>query len=51
MFLFEMSALGSKFAITRLFIDIPGIIIIAYLLSLTTKAKEVEEIYNNSAKL
>lgn len=51
MFLFEMSALGSKFAMTRFIIDIPGIIIIAYLLSLTTKAKEIEEIYNNSANL
>jgi uncharacterized membrane protein YraQ (UPF0718 family) len=49
MFLFEMSALGSKFAITRLFIDIPGIIIIAYLLSLVIKPKEIEEIYNSSA--
>jgi uncharacterized membrane protein YraQ (UPF0718 family) len=32
MFLFEMSALGYKFAVTRLLIDIPVIIIIAFLL-------------------
>lgn len=45
MFLFEMSALGSKFAITRLLVDIPGIIIIAYSLSRIISKHEVEKIY------
>lgn len=33
MFLFEMASLGPAFAITRLIIDIPGIIFIAYILN------------------
>lgn len=45
MFLFEMSALGAKFAVTRLMVDIPGIIIIAYILSLLIPKEEVREIY------
>lgn len=45
MFLFEMSALGSAFAITRLLVDIPGIIIIAYLLSVFVSREEIEKIY------
>lgn len=45
MFLFELSALGSKFAITRLLVDIPGIIIIAYSLSGIISKHEVAKIY------
>ena len=51
MFLFEMSALGSKFAVTRLFIDIPGIIIIAYLLSAFVSEDEINKIYKNAENL
>lgn len=51
MFLFEMSSLGSKFAITRLLIDIPGIIIIAYILSSLIKKDEVDELYKNAENL
>ncbi|WHH61666.1 permease [Petroclostridium sp. X23] len=51
MFLFEMSALGAKFALTRLLIDIPGIIVIAYALSLLTSAQEVERIYKKAEML
>ena len=47
MFLFEMAALGSKFAVTRLLIDIPGIIIIAYLLSKMVSKQEVDALYEN----
>jgi uncharacterized membrane protein YraQ (UPF0718 family) len=45
MFLFEMAALGTKFAITRLLIDIPGIIIIAFILSKLISKDEIEQIY------
>jgi uncharacterized membrane protein YraQ (UPF0718 family) len=45
MFLFEMSALGAKFAVTRLLVDIPGIIIIAYILSHLMQKEEIKEIY------
>lgn len=48
MFLFEMAALGAKFATTRLLIDVPGILIIAYALSKLMSNTEVEEIYKNA---
>lgn len=48
MFLFEMAALGPRFAIARLLIDIPGIIIIAYILSKMVSIKEVEQLYENA---
>jgi len=51
MFLFEVSALGSKFAVTRLLIDIPGIIIIAYLLSSFVSKDEINKIYKNAERL
>lgn len=51
MFLFEMSSLGSKFAVTRLLIDIPGIIIIASILSSITSKDEVKRLYENAENL
>ncbi len=45
MFLFELSALGTSFALTRLLVDIPGIIIMAYILSSLISKEEVEKIY------
>ena len=51
MLLFEMSSLGVKFAMTRLAVDIPGIILIAYLLSKLIPKKEVERIYENAEKM
>jgi len=47
MFLFEISSLGNKFAISRLLIDIPGIILIAFLLSKMTSKEEVKQLYKN----
>jgi len=51
MLLFEMAALGTKFAIIRLIVDIPGIILIAYVLSKLIPEKEVEEIYQNAENI
>ncbi|MVX66323.1 permease [Clostridium chromiireducens] len=51
MLLFEISALGNTFAITRLLIDIPGIIIIAYILSAFASKDEINRIYKNAEKL
>lgn len=51
MFLFEMSALGTKFAVTRLIIDIIGIIIIAYILELMVSKEEKINIYKNAELL
>ncbi|WP_105617738.1 permease [Vallitalea okinawensis] len=48
MFLFELSSLGSKFAVTRLLVDIPGIIMIAYILSKLVSKDEVKKIYENA---
>ncbi|NSW93014.1 MAG: permease [Firmicutes bacterium] len=51
MFLFELSSLGVRFAVTRLLIDIPGIIIIAYILSKVISKNEIEEIYKNAESM
>lgn len=51
MFLFELSALGAPFAITRLLVNIPGIIIIAYLLNSLVSREEVETMYLNAERL
>ena len=48
MFLFEVAALGQKFAVTRLLIDIPGIIIIAYIINTLTTKEEILEIYKQA---
>ena len=50
MFLFEMSSLGVKFAITRLLVDIPGIIIIGLLLSKLISKEEQIAIYQQADK-
>ena len=44
MFLFELSALGAKFAVTRLLVDIPGIIIIGLVLERLIGQTEKERI-------
>jgi len=50
MFLFEVASLGQKFAITRLLIDIPGIIIIAFLINAMLNKSEIAAIYQNVSK-
>lgn len=51
MFLFELSALGTRFAVTRLLVDIPGIIIMAYILGRIIPKKEIERIYEGAEQL
>src|SRR4030042_5341242 len=51
MLLFEISALGARFTMTRLAIDIIGIIIIAYVLYAIVSKKEVKELYYKAEKL
>jgi uncharacterized membrane protein YraQ (UPF0718 family) len=48
MFLFELASLGSRFAISRLLIDIPGIIIIAFLISKMVSREEIDALYENA---
>ena len=51
MFLFEYTALGSTFAITRLLVDIPGIVVIAFILNRMLPAAEVERIYERASEV
>ncbi|MBC3805534.1 permease [Acetobacterium fimetarium] len=48
MFLFEVASMGTIFAVTRLLIDIPGIIIIAFILSAVMTDDEVKKLYENA---
>jgi len=45
MFLFEMSALGIKFALTRWLVNIPGILAIAYIIDRLIGAEDKAEFY------
>ncbi|MEW8959857.1 MAG: permease [Moorella sp. (in: firmicutes)] len=45
MFLFEMSALGIKFALTRWLVNVPGILAIAYLIDRLIGAEDKAEFY------
>lgn len=44
--LFEFSALGIKFTLVRLLIDIPGVLVMSYFVNLLTPKNELEKIYN-----
>lgn len=51
MFLFEVGALGARFAVTRLLVDIPGIIIIAWLLVRFLSPAEREDLARRAGEL
>lgn len=51
MILFEISSLGTKFALTRLIVDIPGIIFIAAILSRLVSKKEIDDMYRKAEEL
>lgn len=51
MLLFEISALGAKFALTRLGIDLIGIIVIAMLLSKLIRENEKQMLYEKAKNL
>lgn len=44
--LFEFSALGYKFTLIRLLIDIPGILIMSYLVNILMSKDSINELYN-----
>ena len=48
MLLYEISSLGLDFALARLLIDIPGIILIALVLNRTISTEERRKIYENA---
>lgn len=49
MLLFEASSMGWKFMLTRFIINIPGILLIAYLTERLLNQKEKQYIYDNAA--
>lgn len=49
MFLFEMSSLGAKFAITRWLIDLVGIIVMAQVIDKLVSPEEKDKIYKSHA--
>jgi len=50
MFLFDMGSMGAKFAVTRMLIDLPGIIIIALIIQKLMTKTEVNQIVQKSSK-
>lgn len=48
MLLFEIASMGSKFALTRLLINLPGILLIAYIVNKSLSEKDIEEIYEKA---
>ncbi|MCH4888142.1 permease [Acidaminobacter sp. JC074] len=48
MFMFEITSLGPRFAITRLVVDIIGIMIIAYVIQKLVSKEEVKAIYDKA---
>lgn len=51
MLLFEASAMGWKFMLTRFVIDLPGIALIAYITEKLMNEKEKQYIYDNAAAM
>ncbi len=51
MILFEVAALGGKFALTRLMVNIPGIIIIAFIIAKLIPENEVKAIYDRAVTM
>lgn len=51
MFIFEVSALGYKFAFIRLFLDIIGIYIIAQYMERSTSKEELKELYTKAENM
>ncbi len=51
MFLFELQALGVPFALTRLALNIPAIIVMAWLIRTVVPRREVDQIYQKAAAL
>ena len=46
-----MASLGKPFAITRMLINIPGIIIIGLILSKMVSRKEIDILYDNASRI
>ncbi len=51
MLLFEVSALGARFALSRLAIDIVGIVVIAWALKAALPRKEIDRLYAEAERM
>ena len=51
MFLFEYGALGARFALTRLLVDIPGIILISSLMAKSVSKEKITALYKQAESL
>jgi uncharacterized membrane protein YraQ (UPF0718 family) len=51
MLLFEISSLGMTFALTRLLLDIPGVIIISFIIAKSIKEKDINQLYIEAENL
>lgn len=49
--MFEIAALGYKFTMVRLLVDLPGIIVMGYLISLLIPKDDMEKVYLNAEKM
>ena len=51
MILFELSSMGAPFTLTRFIVNIPGILLIAYIVSKSLSEKEIEVMYEHAKDL
>ncbi len=51
MLLFEISSMGAPFALTRLLVNIPGIMIMAWIIDLITPDPEIEKLYERMERM
>jgi len=51
MLLFEISSMGAPFALTRLLVNIPGIMIMAWILDLMTPDSEIDKLYERMERM
>lgn len=51
MILFEIASMGTKFALTRFLINIPGILLISYVVNKSLNEKTIESIYEEANNL
>ena len=49
--LFELAAMGPQFTLTRFMVNIPGILLIAYIVRKSLSEKDIEVMYANANKL
>ena len=51
MILFEFASMGSKFALTRFLVNIPGILFIAYVVNKSLNEQEIEKVYETASEM